>query len=411
MKRLLIVCLLFRLTPSEAQTRPRLDTTTFVVMGEGLAAGMANYGLSQETQQGSFPALVARQLDTPFPQPLIQGPGLEAMFGLPRPEAQVPSYPQTTVRVFPRNPQKKPGEVDKPTLFVLNLSLPGWKVSDSLTRRPNWPLIQPSNPQQTSINLILGTPALFLENSVPLWTQLEYARAMNPTLALVELGYYELLEAAAAGDPSLAPDAAAFSAQFTTIVKTLRESFAEVWVCTIPNPLDTAYFSTPAAAARFTESPESLFTSGYQLDPADLVTRIGLFEIGNQLLSGTAPSALGPKALLRAGVGRQIAERTRALNAAITTVARENGANVFDLGGLLASVRGTGVNAGGQRLTADYLGGFYSLDGVYPSLSGHAVIANEFLRVINAAYGRSFRPVDVGPVFANDPALAYKTPQ
>ncbi len=29
-----------------AQTKPGLDTTTFVVMGEGLAAGMGNLGLN-----------------------------------------------------------------------------------------------------------------------------------------------------------------------------------------------------------------------------------------------------------------------------------------------------------------------------------------------------------------------------
>src|SRR2546426_9131308 len=55
---------------------------------------------------------------------------------------------------------------------------------------------------QTSTNLILGFPALILGKGKPLWTQLEYARQMNPTIALVELGYYDVLEPAVKGDPS-----------------------------------------------------------------------------------------------------------------------------------------------------------------------------------------------------------------
>src|SRR5436189_4283335 len=49
----------------QAQTR-RLDTTSFVVMGEGLAAGMADFGLAATVQQYSFPSQVALQMQTGF---------------------------------------------------------------------------------------------------------------------------------------------------------------------------------------------------------------------------------------------------------------------------------------------------------------------------------------------------------
>src|SRR5690349_1197096 len=65
------------------QAASKLDTTTFVVLGEGLAAGMANFGLSQSVQANSFPAQVARQMQTAFPQPLIQGPGIGIVLGYP----------------------------------------------------------------------------------------------------------------------------------------------------------------------------------------------------------------------------------------------------------------------------------------------------------------------------------------
>ena len=57
----LLVFFLAGLEQAQAQTAA-LDTTTFLVMGEGLAAGMANFGLSSVVQNQSFPARIARQM-------------------------------------------------------------------------------------------------------------------------------------------------------------------------------------------------------------------------------------------------------------------------------------------------------------------------------------------------------------
>src|SRR5262245_54206322 len=54
----------------------RLNTSSFVVLGEGLAAGMGDFVLSDETAKESFPAQMARQMGAPFVQPLIQPPGI-----------------------------------------------------------------------------------------------------------------------------------------------------------------------------------------------------------------------------------------------------------------------------------------------------------------------------------------------
>ena len=392
-----------------AQTRAKLDTTSFVVLGEGLAAGMADYGLSVNVQDFSFPAQMARQMKTIFPQPLIQGPGLEGMFGLSTPVARVPTYPQTTVRIYPVNPFKKPGDLDRPSLFVFNLSVPNWRLADSLTQRPRWPLIESSNPRQTTINLILGSPALLLNNDVPLWTQLEYAQAMNPTLALVELGYFEALDAAATANPTSMPDPVIFRSNYATVVKTLRALYAEVVVTTIPDPTATAYYSTPATAARFLGTSPSTIDR-YGLQTGDLLGRPGLYAMSNQILTGNF-GALPLNSILRASAAADIRARVNALNAAILSVAQENGAVVYDLNAFLGAVRSRGVTAGTRALTADYLGGFYSLDGVYPSATGHALIASDILRVLNATYGQSFAPVNLAPIIANDPALSHKVAQ
>src|SRR3954447_2301773 len=53
----------------------RLDTSSFVVLGEGLVAGMGEFSLSRDTQVYSFPAQMARQMGVAFPQRLIEPPG------------------------------------------------------------------------------------------------------------------------------------------------------------------------------------------------------------------------------------------------------------------------------------------------------------------------------------------------
>src|SRR5258707_5713498 len=54
------------------QLAAKLDTTLFVTVGDGLAAGMSKYGLMQEAQGKRFPAQIPRQMDNAVPQAFIQ---------------------------------------------------------------------------------------------------------------------------------------------------------------------------------------------------------------------------------------------------------------------------------------------------------------------------------------------------
>ena len=71
-------------------------------------------------------------------------------------------------------------------------------------------------------------------------------------------------------------------------------------------------------------------------------------------------------------------------------------------------MRASGLTVGTQRLTADYLGGFYSLSGSYPGLTGHALIANEILALLNQRFGTSFPLVNLGEVAPEDPAVRFR---
>lgn len=56
-----------------------------------------------------------------------------------------------------------------------------------------------------------------------------------------------------------------------------------------------------------------------------------------------------------------------------------------------------GITSNGFTLRSTYAtGGAFSLDGVHPSPRGYALIANEFIKAINAKYGSNLKGVDLG---------------
>jgi lysophospholipase L1-like esterase len=56
-----------------------------------------------------------------------------------------------------------------------------------------------------------------------------------------------------------------------------------------------------------------------------------------------------------------------------------------------------GYTLGGVTLRNNFLtGGIISYDGVHPTELGYAILANEFIRVINQA-GAELEPVNIGP--------------
>jgi len=387
-----------------AQTKAGLDTTTFVVMGEGLAAGMANFGLSSQVQQNSFPALVAAQMKTAFTQPLIQPPGIGDVVGYPGQEPVLDRYPQGSVRQYY---QPAGATSAAPPLFVLNVSVPGLTLADAVTMRPVLPIAQ-RNMKQTVFNMLLGFPQLFLDN-VPQWTQFEYAKAMFPTVAMIELGYYEVLDAAASGDLSRLPDPAAFGDTYGTVVAGLRGLQTQVIATTIPNPLDTAYFTTPATAATITHAIPAVILVAYHVTPQDYISRNGLLAISSQFSNETI-GPLPAGSIMNAATAASLTAAVNALNTQIVNTAKKYGAVVYDLNAYLHSVRLAGASAGPATVTADYLGGFYSLDGVYPSATGHSLIANDVLKFLNSTYQKSFALVTVATVAARDPVTRMSKP-
>jgi len=145
----------------------------------------------------------------------------------------------------------------------------------------------------------------------------------------------------------------------------------------------------------------------YGLRRDDLITIPGLATMGRQILAeeiGKLPTG----SVVSAAVAGQIQDRVQSYNAAITSLAKENGALLLDLNSVIRSVRVSGLLVGTRTLTADFLGGFYLLNGLYPGFTGHGLMANEMLRLINQSFGTSYSLLDLNSLAKDDPARRFR---
>jgi hypothetical protein len=381
----------------------RLNTTSFVVLGEGLAAGMGDFSLQEESQRYSFPAQMARQMAADFVQPLIQPPGIGEVIGFAPWSVVVPSPLQSSV-------------LDQiPPVPPSNFSVPGLTVADAVRLRPQEPLIARDSGKQTSVNLILGTLQIAYGPLGPLPTQLEAALERKPTLALVELGFVEALDAAISGLPARLADVASFRNDYARIVRDLRSTGAEIVLLNIPDPMDTAYFSSIDAAAQIVKLDPRLLSELWTMPADELVTVQGLNEISYQLYSASVGPAsesafvpLPTGSTVSSGVAAQLRSGVQRLNQAIAEIATAEGANLYDLNAMISRIHRAGVVVKGRTITGDYLGGFYSLNGYYPGATGQACIGNEILQLLNRKYGASYPLIDLPAVASSDPVAAYR---
>lgn len=101
---------------------------------------------------------------------------------------------------------------------------------------------------------------------------------------------------------------------------------------------------------------------------------------------------------LTASEAAEVKAATDAYNSSIRAIATAKGLAFVDANAVLNQVgTAAGITANGFQVTASYVtGGAFSLDGVHPSPRGYALIANEFMKAINATYGSNFKALDLG---------------
>jgi hypothetical protein len=259
-------------------------------------------------------------------------------------------------------------------------------------------------------------------------TALEQALILQPTFMTVWLGSADVLGAVISGvvieNVTITP-VPGFTTAYTDIIQQISDAGIDMAVANVPDATNTPWATT---IPPFLVDPA---TGEPVLDPGtgELVFLLGTTGTGAQRTLTILDRVILPaSALLSNGDGIPVAyggtgaylpddvildvdeldtiqTRIDAFNTVIAAQAQNAGAALVDAYARMNSIIDDGVLLGGLLFTDDFLtGGLFGYDGIHPTNLGYGIVTQWFVDAINATYGGSIPPVDLGPlVFGSIP--------
>jgi hypothetical protein len=207
--------------------------------------------------------------------------------------------------------------------------------------------------------------------------------------------------------PSSMTSVANFTTQYQTLMTQLTTlTSAHLVIGNIPDVTQVPYL-TPAAlvlaeTSQQTGLPTSVLSGILGIVPGDYVNQTGLSEI-TPILKGTQKGPITDSGVLSAAEVVTVQARVTAFNQVIAQQAQAAGATLVDINALFKQISTSGLTINGYTGTTAFLGGFFALDGIHPTNTGYAVVANTFIDTMNTAFSSKIPDVALGPVAAADP--------
>ncbi len=368
----------------------KADLSRLVVVGDSLSAGFQNGSLLDVQQVHGYASLVAHQAGVPLTLPLIAAPGIPNVLTLVSPGPPpviVPATGTSTGR-------------DDPTVQPTNLAVPGARVQDALLTRPPFTF-------NNITDFVLGFPGFFATPKLSR-SQVEWAEHLAPTTLFVWIGNNDALNVLFTGTPSTLTPVADFKAAYEDVTNRLAATGAKLVIANIPDVTAIPYLTSAEKVAALTGLPLAVVGPILGIGPGDFVT-LDSFPLIQAILTGSAVGPLPGNLVLDAGEISIVRSRVDVYNNIIATQARMLGAALVDTHELLSEIQSKGFEVGGQRLTTDFLGGIFSLDGIHPTNTGYAIVANAFIKAMNRSFEAGIPPVSVEQIKSTDPLVLAET--
>jgi hypothetical protein len=331
-------------------------------IGEGVQSADANY----LSQQFSFLNLIAWRMGVPFPQPYIQTGWFASISSVDQRSRYDPSVEGRNLAVSgadvasllrERADANSPGEINSETDLVLY-------------------------PRQGS--------------------QMEVAEALRPAVVACWIGSNNALSAVLSSDhldASQLTPVPEFTADFTEIVLRLKAIGAKAVFGTIPDVTRIAYLVDNDDLIRFLGTDHGLPEGSWTTLPTLFGLRLGTIQ----------PSVLSdPNYVLDSTEVAIINQRIQTFNSVIRSVASSNGMAVAETGAVFNALAANPFVIAGVPVTARFLGGLFSLDGVHPSNFGQGLAAMIFIDTLNAHYGLNIPRLEnefLWALFLTDPFI------
>ncbi|GAB2983679.1 SGNH/GDSL hydrolase family protein [Mucilaginibacter puniceus] len=394
------------------------DFSTFIAIGDSQTAGTANDGLYRDAQLVSFPAIMAKQMNTTFAQPLFSeaeknGSGYLQLISF---NNGIPVITRVTTERAIRGTISVPlkGNVSLYTKYqgsINNYGIPAMKLADI---------------NNTNLGNTNGFFERLLSGNAPnnTTTYFNFATAKAHTFFTCWLGGNDVLGYAATGGAGdTLTSKSYFNTTYTQLIGQLTANKQKGVVATIPDVTSLPFFTilTTDSISKLIRAVNPNFSGLYisAKSTADvaatyttrLATANDLFNMSFDIsligkptatASGIMPYGLSPlapiehKYVLDQNEVLIVKDHTQAYNAFIKAIAKAKGLAVFDAYTYLNSLKGQAIIKDGVKLSGAYItGGMFSLDGVHLTPRGNAATANEFLKAINEYYRTNLQPVNI----------------
>jgi lysophospholipase L1-like esterase len=339
-----------------------------------------------------------------------------------------------------------------------NIAVPGMTLHEAVTMyQPPSPACAPitgAPAQIVGLQQLLSEgqyfyPTLGTFTGVRPMTELNVALALHPTLTTVWLGANDVLHFAFSGGAFTGADnAAQAQADLTQIVSSLQRAGSAVVVANVPDVLKTPFYfsvATPPApqacqlqnfticdlealgvpaanAAAITSSIATKYglgTSGYLTLQGFLseVTASPQFSADLDALAGG--NGLGSMYVTPA-LAASIQQENDAINSGIAAAASATGVPMVDIKTMFDDVASGNVQdpyaaqalsvSPGKCCSLAFLGGLLSFDGLHPSNTAYALVANGFIDAINAKYKTTVSDINISSVYNGTGAIPFPDP-
>jgi lysophospholipase L1-like esterase len=383
-----------------AQAKNAGNFSNTVFLGDSLTAGYQSSSLLDTQQVHGWAPLVAKQAGFSIVQPLIAYPGAPNVLQLVSvgpPPVIIPVCPPP---VIPPGCGTTTGR-DNFATQVTDLAVPGALLNDVLNTVP---LVNPAAGQQQLNQLVLGFPGLGYGQA---YSQATFAVKAQPTTIFLWIGNNDALLADLTGMPSSMTSVANFTTQYQALMTQLTTlTPAHLVIGNIPDVTQVPYLQ-PAAlvlaeTSQQTRLPTSFLSGLLGIVPGDYVNPTGLAEIP-LIVSQKQKGPIDDAGVLTAAEAVTVQAQVTAFNQVIAAQAQAANATLADINALFKQLTTSGITINGYTGTAAFLGGFFSLDGIHPTNTGYAVVANKFIDTMNTAISTKIPDVPLGPVAAVDP--------
>jgi lysophospholipase L1-like esterase len=374
-----------------AQAKNAGNFSNTIFLGDSLTAGFQSGSLLDTLQVNGWAPLVAKQANFSIVQPLIAYPGAPNVLQL------VSVGPPPVITSAPGTTTGRDNFATQPT----DLAVPGATLNDVMN---TFPLVNPAAGQQQLNQLVLGFPQFGFGQAL---SQLGLAIKAQPTTIFLWIGNNDALIADETGLPSSMTPVATFTTQYQALITQLTTMTpSHLVIGNIPDVTAVPYL-TPAAlvlglASQQTGLPTSVLSGILGIVPGDLVNPTGTAQVP-LILGGTQKGPITDAGFLSAAEVVTVQAQVTAFNQVIAAQAQAAGATLVDINALFKQVTASGLTINGFTGTASFLGGFFALDGIHPTNTGYAVVANKFIDTMNTSFNTKIPDVALGPVAAADP--------